>query len=455
MNFLLNIETYVRQLLPPHLRTPVRVGLAVMLYRPILGAIQALVGRFRKDYLLAGSPAQLGVLQYLLQSEVDYRIRVVEADGVRVDFRIIVPNSATIQGPVRAIVDYYKMSGMRYEIADSLTWVPGDPGEVLTWVTGYPTIMTIGSDWVIALGVTQEGTYLTRIVNQTTGTVFRNFPIQYSGGGVQFTTVNEAGVYQVEVGPLFATLTASGLQACSVIGRNPTIVSILSFSATQIHFLYDAENVFGMKWRIRQAFTNALVEEVIRVYSETPAPGTYQNNNPVYVFANGALPTGSYRLEIEGHTCASPVSVSPIFTITGTEPPPPSQDVNNPAVYSAEVGGFRYEWIPGDLVDVEVTASGLVKLINSPATRTTYAGGHTATRYLLVNEADVTDTFRDAIFGAGVQLPVGQYMFGLHYYRNTPSGGIDTLDTFPLWISQGGQELVGPSEYLLLSIFQL
>jgi hypothetical protein len=171
------------------------------------------------------------------------------------------------------------------------------------------------------------------------------------------------------------------------------------------------------------------------------------------------LAPGRYTLRLRGKSCTGQslldFTVPPpgVLDELATEPAPAPWDasVPNPGVWSVDLNGLRYEWIRAQLATIEVRSDGRVRIVGAPATKTTFLGAHTAHRHLVVDECDVSGAFEEAIFGEGVPLAMGQYSFGLHYYRTRPAS-VNELDVWKLTRPEGGEERVGLSEYVILSI---
>lgn len=79
--------------------------------------------------------------------------------------------------------------------------------------------------------------------------------------------------------------------------KGPTLLSIVSSGETNLSFLFDGANVFGIDWKIKQNGT------VLRQNRVAPT-----SNTPVINYST--LATGVYTLEIQGGTCKSTVSAT-------------------------------------------------------------------------------------------------------------------------------------------------
>lgn len=86
--------------------------------------------------------------------------------------------------------------------------------------------------------------------------------------------------------------------------RGPNLLSIVTFNSDGLQFLFDGDEVFSIKWRIKQGST------VVRNGIVNPT-----GNQPFISFSPFLTP-GNYLLEIEGNSCKStPSSTNGNFTI--------------------------------------------------------------------------------------------------------------------------------------------
>lgn len=138
-----------------------------------------------------------------------------------------------------------------------------------------------------------------------------------------------------------------------------------------------------------------------------------------------SLRAGNYSLIIQNADCKA-VSQPVAFTIpedAPAEPNPerpgdpsgPATGFYNPGVYNKEEHGILYEWIPSEMVDVQVE-NGRVRLI-APETKHSWNGTNVCKRFVLGDIFDnkLSDADERALFGDGLALPSGNYGFKILY----------------------------------------
>lgn len=269
--------------------------------------------------------------------------------------------------------------------------------EPLAFVSGSPSATGSSGNYTLSIAINKTGSYVTTVLNSTTGTYYRNnVAVAYTANTPITIGSLPVGDYVIKVGTLQTQLTIadSGGTPCANIGRNPVIASIINSSTTSLEFGYDAENVTSFKWRIKQSGTT--VRNGI---------GYPTNNHPVITFAE--LPAGSYVLEIEGNNCTSPVDTEP-FTITAVTPG------NNAGLRIQQVGNRTFLWRDGMNFRLSVNPSNGAVTISYPETKTS-PGGKQIKGYLLnEQEAIIADNEKDAL-RAGAQMMDGEYYFFLRY----------------------------------------
>jgi hypothetical protein len=210
---LIDIEKYIRQMLPPDRRLPKHVGLGTLLFSPVISVIDSWNEYKYNTQFDTGTPEQVAVLEYILQSYVNSNIRVLGADGVRIDFRVLVPESLSLseRGEVIRIVERYRLRSKRYEVANQLDWGNGgsDPVTGLTW-SPLPTITPTGvGTWMISFGVDDAGVWPTIIYNSTTGNQVVNLDREYAANTLANFPVTEPGNYTITVAGLTYSVTAT------------------------------------------------------------------------------------------------------------------------------------------------------------------------------------------------------------------------------------------------------
>jgi len=217
---LIDIEKYVRQLLPPNRRLPKHIGLVTTLFSPIESIIKSFNDYKYDSQFDVGTPGQMAVLEYILQSYVHYNIKVLGADGVRLDFRVLVPEglSQGDRGEVVRIVERYRLRSKRYEIKDSLDWGNGgdDPITGLAFSPSPTIVETSPGFWLVSYGVNQAGIWPTNLTNVTQGIGYLNNDIEYAAGSQKNFQVTTAGEYDLHVGSLHFKLVATATEIVSI-----------------------------------------------------------------------------------------------------------------------------------------------------------------------------------------------------------------------------------------------
>jgi hypothetical protein len=212
---LIDIEKFVRQYLPPNKRLPVTAGLATTLFSGLDSLAQQVNDFMYASQFDTGTPGQVGVLEYILQNYVNGSIRVLNADGVNVDFRVLVPAalSSSERGEVVRIVERYRLRSKRYQVLDNLDWGNTGPGPVTGLAFAFPvSIVQVGTKWIISITINKTGVFPFRLVNTTNGEVridILNFNF------VEFTTYNyelsNPGNYQVKIAGITGSAVAASV----------------------------------------------------------------------------------------------------------------------------------------------------------------------------------------------------------------------------------------------------
>ena len=212
---LIDIEKYVRQLLPPNRREPVHVALATLLFRPIETVIRTFNDYAYDSQFDTGTSGQVGVLQTILQIYVDANATVIDGDGVQFDFIVLVAQPS-LHKKTRQLVDRYKMTGKRYNVSTAVSW--GESSISFSFQPGFPRVDAAGEgQWIVAVAVNEPGLHPTIITNTTTGKTWVNQSLQFGSGSLNFN-VDEAGQYSIRVRGVvgFATAVAGGLM-CDLV----------------------------------------------------------------------------------------------------------------------------------------------------------------------------------------------------------------------------------------------
>lgn len=209
---LIDIEKYVRQALPPNHRTPNYISLTTGLFVPVDGVIRDVNDYEYDAQFETGTPGQLGVLEYILQAKVNASIQILDADGVRMDFRVMIPEGLSVseRSVVRQLVERYKLRSKRYELTESIDWGSGssDPSQGLGWSTA-PYIQPVGNVYNLTFGINTSGVYVFKLVNTNTSEIYKDLDAFEATAGVQYNfNVNTAGLYRIVVGGLTGYATA-------------------------------------------------------------------------------------------------------------------------------------------------------------------------------------------------------------------------------------------------------
>jgi hypothetical protein len=212
---LIDIEKYVRQLLPPNRRKPGHIGLCTSLFSPIDAVIKDLNSFSYDSQFDTGTPGQVAVLEFILQSYVNANIKVIDADGIKTDFRVLVPESlsSSDRGEVVRIVERYRLRSKRYQVTDLVDWGGGDPGPVIGLAfSPTPYAEPVAQGWNLSVGLNKSGIYPLKIVNTTTGNVrlmIENF--EFVAGAAYYFNLTEEGNYKITIGPLTGNANAQNV----------------------------------------------------------------------------------------------------------------------------------------------------------------------------------------------------------------------------------------------------
>jgi|GEM_PF-4035822 len=199
---LLDIEKFVQQILPPNRRKDNHIGILTTLFR----ADYVIEKQNSFEYDLQfdlGTAGQVGVLEHVLQSYIHEGITILDADGVRVDFRVLVPDVVSIaeRGEAIRLVERYRLSSKRYEVVDVINWSNqgSDPVTGLDF-SGTPNI---NDTYFLFYGINKSGVYFTNIRNLDTGEVFRNQDLEYTAHSQMGWQLPGAGRWRIQVGSIF------------------------------------------------------------------------------------------------------------------------------------------------------------------------------------------------------------------------------------------------------------
>lgn len=211
---LIDIKSFIQQLLLPNWRTPDYIGLAQVLFQPIQYVLKGQEAYEQTLLFRAGLTGQKLILEHYLQTTVDGGIYLQDEDGVRLDFAVIVPQTLSTEKrkEVRDIVQTYKLAGRRFEMRDAFAL--SSVGGVLQWTAGYPQ----KNSNKIALSVSVSGSYQTRILRRGQSAYLVNENINFIANQAYVTPDAPEGIYSIEVGSLLAELdlTATAQRVCDL-----------------------------------------------------------------------------------------------------------------------------------------------------------------------------------------------------------------------------------------------
>ncbi len=335
---LIDIEKYVRQLLPPNRRLPKHIAFATVLFKPLELLIDEFNAFVYDSQFDVGTPGQVAVLEFVLQNYVHPNIRILDGDGSRVDFRVLVPEGLSQQerGEVVRLVERSRMRSKRYEVSDSIDWGSGgsDPVTGLAFLPGHPFVTLVGDTYLLQWGVNKAGVYPTKIYNLTNGDVFRDMDLEYSGGAFVHSLPSN-GLWVIQVASLSKTVNAAPIE---YVTKKPTWLNGLALTN-------NADS------RDATLYVNALVDVKLRVqsldglplqgYTHDNAPWDSENwiegtnewasaewpelfrLNPTAIGVNGLTPGKSYKFFIVRASNPSPVYTRIIPIPTTNHPYPP------------------------------------------------------------------------------------------------------------------------------------
>lgn len=276
----------------------------------------------------------------------------------------------------------------------------------LQFISGSPSVSGTGP-YTISLNINKSGSYKTIILNTTNGVYYRNGNLSYIANTPIVTSSLPVGSYYIEVGSLNVgvVIQAPSGNCTDGDGRNPTITGINYANSTGLSFGFDANNVFSLKWRIKQA-GNVIRNDVV----------TPPSNQPFITY--NEIPVGTYQLEIEGNSCTSPVSTA-TFTISAA---PIS---NNAGVIVKNANGKTIETINAEFLQVVGTDAGGIK-VNYDLTMPSDNNSKTVVpllmnQYMVPYEQDVIDAFRSA--NGCTDCVDGNYHIYDYYYNPEISNG--------------------------------
>lgn len=245
---IVDLYTYIRQLLPPDRRDQSFIGMIAVLFRPIMQLIDTYNDYRYYAWFDTGSGGQVFVLQHILRERVHPAIRIVDGNFSDIDFRILVPPALTNDENALLIglVERFRLHSRRYDVSVQANWGPGGAVGGLQWIEGYPRLTEVVGGWVIQYGIRQTGLYLTRIKNERTGATPTNHQVAYMGGSVFSMFVADPGVYTIRIGGLQATLMADNTGViCDLSYAYPPVVEVIDDVARLSISLYSGRANIG------------------------------------------------------------------------------------------------------------------------------------------------------------------------------------------------------------------
>lgn len=327
---LIDIEKFVRQLLPPNRRLPKHIALATVLLKPLEGIINQLNEFIYNTQFDTGTPGQRGVMEFLLQSYIHPAIKVLDADGVKLDFRVLVPEGLSLEkkGDVTRLVERCRLKSKRYDVADSIDWGNGgtDPVTGLAFLPGLPKITVFEGSIFIEYGVNQSGLFPLKIHHIATGQVFLDGITEFSGGSF-VKVLPFGGAWGVQIATLFKAVNAPVIET---VTTPPDWLNALGMTNdtnsrdTSIYIDADVDCILriesidglpisGYTWNNKPWANNSDVEGTTE-WVAAPWSEVFRLNPPAYGLG-GLVPGKDYRIFIV--RAGQP---SPVFTKVITMP---------------------------------------------------------------------------------------------------------------------------------------
>lgn len=304
----------------------------------------------------------------------------------------------------------------------SLTFTVNTAEIPLAFISGSPAVSGSGTNYAISIAINKSGSYNTVILNSSTGTYEQNGNITYTAGNPYIRTGLSVGSYIIRVGSLQTTLKIESSGSGGNCSHGPILKSILNTSATGLSFLFDANNVTAIAWRIKQG-DNVVRNGIV-----------YPVNNTPYINFN-ELANGEYTLEIQGSNCTSAVS-SGSFSIV------PVAQSNNAGVIVTNAGGKYIGIINARYFKATANSStGAIRL--SYDETSTADGSSTPVRAWLLGSQlqEIKPSEVAALRSAeGLVLPDGAYNFYLYYFPSNITSFSQLKDNIHLLSNAGWQQ---------------
>ena len=214
-----DLISYIRQNLPPHLRTALNVGLINVLYAPMASLLLAIAQTRSRMLYDARANGQVAVLEELCNSAVFGdaigTIYLLDSNASTVDFQVVIPGGMpeAQKSVLRGILDTNKQAGKRYEFVEDLTWTvppvvnPNPQPDGLAFEPGYP-FLNDQQQFVIAINKT--GTYEITYKEDGTDVYGPSLLVAFTAGqGMALYAPSPTATYAFTMGYLSASLSRS------------------------------------------------------------------------------------------------------------------------------------------------------------------------------------------------------------------------------------------------------
>ena len=255
-------------MLPPNLRLPNHIALATTLFSPVNRTITAQNDYEYDSQFDTGTAGQVGVLEFLLQSYVHPDIKIEDGDGVRSDFRVLIPKELSQQqlGEVSRLVDRHRLRSKRYDVTEgasaSIPQTVTPPIPELAWLVE----PSISQEKILSYGINRTGIYRVKISNLAIGGILKDADEQFTVGETKHQQLPGAGQWKLEVGNLQTTLNIS----------TPEVVTTAPPWLTFLGYTFDANTREASIWVNRTIDAKLKIERI----DGAPISGSTWNNIP-------------------------------------------------------------------------------------------------------------------------------------------------------------------------------
>lgn len=294
---IIDIGSYIRQVLPPTWRKPVKIGLARVLFRPIGRVLDAFVEYEREATFRAGLTGQKKILENYLQNTVEGGIYLQDEDGVRLDFSVIIPVLITPEQRARVlqVVRDYRLASKRFELRDVFAVVvpPAPDPSGLQWAAGFPRIQEGRVFWA----VNRTGTFQTRL-RRVGGNVDLISEMRPHTANIPFVSEvlpTETANYEIKVGGLVETLQYLPNRVCDLAfwdarpAGAAVVVELLAVGQRRVKawVVSQSPNIFPYRMTVAEANTGTIVARV-----ET-------SDNPIVLDIPSGVQGGAYSVLVK------------------------------------------------------------------------------------------------------------------------------------------------------------